>query len=264
MALVYAVVHNGNGDFIICVKNLKGYFFHNPGGNGGAIIPLGQDLRGGGLPCFPGGTPSLSGVIEGAAEELEEELAIEVGPGRANPPYYIGNRGQYYGVYFNVAQSYDATLAEAREHLANAQRAVGAIQNGTYTQNSQYDALLAAFAVCPMDNELASADSWNVFYNRTQISALNRNPTDWFYNMIINLQQYLFPVSIYAPDGRLAGIGKTLNVIPGPQFIVDYILFDGALLTTSGTYRIVYRSVSYRDLTLDETPNQRGLAVFMK
>lgn len=85
---------------------------------------------------------------------------------------------------------------------------------------------------------------------------------DGFYNIVMNLQQYLFKVFIYPPDGRPAGMAKDLDVVPGPRFRVDYILFDGAILNTSGTCHVVHEGVKYANLRLNGTPDRQGAAVF--
>jgi hypothetical protein len=261
MALVYAIIHNGNGDFIICTKNVRGYFFHSNAG-GGSIIPAGQLLRGGGLNAFPGGTPDVGGIVDGAREEAEEELAIELGTGNNNPATYIGNGGEYYGVYFNVGVSFDDTRAEIAAHLLNGRNAARAVVAGHYTQNDQYEELMNNFSVCPPDNELASAEVWNVFYNSAEIDNLRRSRyTDWFYNMIINLEMALFPIVIKDFSGRTVGIAKTMAIYPGPQYSVDYILFNAGL-DMRGQYSLESGGMRYRNLVLDEMPNQRGFAMF--
>lgn len=260
MAYVYAVLHNGNGDFIICRKNEKGYFFHNKSGTGGSIYPNGVTLNGGGFYSFPGGTPDVPGVVDGAREELEEEMAIEVGTGNLNPAYYNG--GKYYGVYFSIGKGYADTLQQAKEHLAHGQAAALAVADGTYTQSSQYEAMLEAFNICPQDNELNGPESWNVFYDRDKIEALNKVPTDWFYRIIMNLSAQLFPCRVYDVSGRLVGMAQGMAEIDGPQFILRYILFDPVLLTTSGVYKIVYMGWSYAGLTMEATPLRGGVAAF--
>jgi hypothetical protein len=261
MPLVYAVIHNGNGDFIICTKNLKGYFFHNAD-DGVSIIPAGQPLRGGGLHAFPGGTPEVGGIIDGAREEAEEELAIELGTGNNTPAPYTGLGGDYYGVYFNVGHGFEQTFTEITTHLQNGRNAAQAVVAGRYTRNDQYEELMQAFAICPPDNELASAEVWNVFYNAAQIDALrlSRN-TNWFYNMIINLELALFPVAIKDVGGRMVGIAKTIAIYPGPQYNVDGILFNNGL-DLDGQYSLEIGGVSYEALILDAMPDQGGFAMF--
>jgi hypothetical protein len=90
------------------------------------------------------------------------------------------------------------------------------------------------------------------------------NDTNWFYNIIVNLRNILFPVSIYDLAGRVVGIAQDISIHPGSMYTLNYILFDAARLDTQGTYRIAYHGSSYTHLRMDETPNQRGMAVFQE
>ena len=249
MPLVYAVVHNGYGDFMICMKNQRGYFFHNKNGPGGKTFQQGRFLRGGGFRCFPGGTPDLPGVIAGALEELEEETGIILQQGQAVPQYYSGVSGQYqyYGVYFDVGQQYPTILNTMATNLYSGQQAAASVAQGNF--NNQYTQLRQYYAGCPMDNEVNSPVSWNLILDHAQIAALSTNQaTDWFYNIIMNLQQQLFPVTIQELNGQPAGFARSITQTGG-QYLLDGVLYNPALLLPVGQYNILYAGNTYQGLT---------------
>lgn len=104
---VYAVVHDGQGNFLIAQKNEKGYFFSS---NGGKIVPDGQLLNGSGLSGFPGGGLGTDNPTDGALREFWEETNVQLQNYnyQAQPEVYVGDR--YYGVYFNVGNQLNDLL----------------------------------------------------------------------------------------------------------------------------------------------------------
>ncbi|MBS1665475.1 MAG: NUDIX domain-containing protein [Bacteroidetes bacterium] len=265
MPQVYAVVYNGRGNFMIAFKNLRGYFFHNPNGAGGSIIPAGQPLNGANNWAFPGGAldgPPYSNarVIAGAIRELQEETGIEVGTGHCTPAIFGG--GAYYAVYFLVADTFIATLQEARSRLDAGVNAVAAIRAGTYTRNDQYDDLMAAFN-CPQDNELSNIFTWNLFDDWNEIERLRNDPaTDWYYAILLNLRNQLFRVTVIDLEGRTVGVGLDMSTEPNSQYIVTNLLYDENRLLGEGEYIISYNGQRIEHVQFNTDTEPGGTAIF--
>lgn len=189
---VYAVVHDGNGNFLMATKMQRGYFFHNPAG-GGTIIPAGQPLNAGGRPAFPGGGLVGQDPAAGARTEFLEETAMALGAATPqNPAPYHGGQGtnwDYYGVYFQLTPADLVTLSNfVQDHLAIGNRAAEAIIEEHFGP-SEYPSLMADFPGCPADNELATAYLWNLQTNWVTIETWQNDPQlSWYYNILLNLR----------------------------------------------------------------------------
>lgn len=265
MPKVYAVLHDGKGEFMIAYKNLRGYFFHNPRGAGGSIIPAGQPLNGANYWALPGGNPGVpldtdEQIIDAAIKELMEETGIEVGTSRCTPAIYRGEG--YYGVYFWVDGSFSQMVTEGQGRLRQGRLAAAAVQAGTYTQNDQYAALLAAFN-CPDDNELANVYPWNLFEEWHMIEELQHHVgTDWYYTILLNLRNQLFLVKILDLHGRIIGIGLDLSFQPNDVFVVSNILYDGSQLLGEGEYIILYEGDRIEHVLFNPNTQQGGTGIF--
>lgn len=260
----YAVVHNGIGDFLIFSKNNKGYFFHRRGG-GGSIIVDGKVLNGAGDYAFPGGKPDDQGdVIDGAIEEMRDETRINLAGYRNEPDWYYEDTadGEYYGVYFNVGNDLDDIAAEALAYLRAGEQAAQAVIDGHYVAG-QYGELMDAFPDSPADNELARfVASWNLFDQWDEIEALNAPPTDWFYNIIINLYEELFPARIYDAHDNIIGIAHEMILSAGNLYTTNCILYDPASLLQNGVYRVTQGEEEFARMGLRYLGGQQGVAEF--
>lgn len=191
MAQVYAIIHDGKGNFLIAVKNEFGYFFHS-GKDGGKIIPNGQKLNGGGLPAFPGGKLEEKEALKGALKELLEETNIKDFEYKEDPKIFDGT--MYYGVYLNVGDQIDKLLEIINHNLVQGRAAATAIQKKEITSYSQ---IFDKYHNCPLDNELNIIMKWNFISDKEKINHLKNNPaTDWFYYIIEHLEENLYVISV--------------------------------------------------------------------
>jgi ADP-ribose pyrophosphatase YjhB (NUDIX family) len=192
MTQIYAIVHDGAGNFLIAKKNVLGYFFHDPGG-GGTIVPKGQKLNGAGDWAFPGGALQGDGVDQTARNEFKEECALEVPTDERKPDRYSGSDGKwtYYGVYFDVGGKLDTLNADVNEHLKIGTKAAGAVMAGKY-RKEQYTELMRTFPGSPVDNELASTEVWNLVEKWTEIASWKDDrKKGWYYCILDNLRTVL-------------------------------------------------------------------------
>ncbi len=194
---VYAVAHNGQGDFIIGFKNRFGWFFHT---NGGVVLPPpGQQLNGGDDYVFPGGELEESeDPIVGAWREIFEETNEHLGGWIAQPDLYEGQeppgspepRIRYYGVYFNIGDQLLPLFETISGNLVAGGRAAQAVIRGEFQGN--YHGLLQAFDGCPPDNELNRAYLWNFRDDWQTIQGWqNDRNKSWYYYILNNLRNQL-------------------------------------------------------------------------
>lgn len=256
MAQVYAIIHDGAGNFIIAWKNPCSYFFHNTGG-GGTIYPDGSGIHDPDNWAFPGGGMK-GGVVPGALTELKEETNVVLDPALAQPAYHTGKG--YYGVYFNVSEDFDSVYDLIAGNLAIGVNAVQAItaKGSKYTED-KYDLLMKDFPGCPADNELFSVKIWNLLTDAQKISDLNTEGTEWYYAILMKLlQQTQFPVTIQDENGNVVGAGipvagspvagSPVDILPGDQgyqFIIPNFQYDAAKLLQQGSYTLVYEKENY-------------------
>lgn len=195
---VYAVAHNGRGDFIIGFKNQFGWFFHN---NGGEVKPRGQSLNGGNDYALPGGELEiLESPIIGAWREFFEETNEHLGGWRAQPDVYEGReppdepepRVKYYGVYFDFGVDRLLPLFEtiAAINLESGRSAAQAVIRGEF--QGDYNGLRAAFPGCPPDNELREVHMWSLRSDWQTIQGwqVDQNKS-WYYYILNNLRNQL-------------------------------------------------------------------------
>ncbi|HEX8391645.1 MAG TPA: hypothetical protein VF665_04730 [Longimicrobium sp.] len=186
---VYAVVHDGHQNFLLAIKNDRGYFFHNPNGPGGAIVPAGQQLNGGGSYALPGG--GLAGApADGARQEFLEETNVDLAgfQFQLHPAAYNGVQSpqwDYWGVFFQVSQDDFQTISSQVEaNLDACTQASNAVRDGTYGAG-QYVQLRAAFPGCPADDELDSIHEWNLAAQWPDIQQWQGSQTlGWYYNIL--------------------------------------------------------------------------------
>ncbi|HVU95430.1 MAG TPA: hypothetical protein VHE34_09405 [Puia sp.] len=246
MPQVYAIVHNGLGDFIIAVKNRKGYFFHT------SIEPLrgcvyydGVDItNGGGRYALPGGKLEAeiinpATIVAGAIQEMLEETTVVLDPASAQPAYFAGEGNRYYGVYFGVAgEAFNTVANTIREKLQRGQAAVDAILRHTWHGN--YDRLIREFA-CPLDNELERSVVWNLVRNWPDIAELElRRETDWYYYILLHLRDTSYPVRVLDLRGRIVGLGSRVDQQAGPRYLVENLIYDEARLEGTGEYILLF------------------------
>ena len=183
---VYAVVHDGKGNFLLGYKNEKGYFFHPD-----TVIPAGKALNGGGLYAIPGGGFEGGGdpAIGGAKEFLEEtNVELRNFPQTLSPPdkkWIFNSNWSYYGVYYNLGDHFEEAVSAAANNLVAGYSAAEAVQQRAYGVG-QYQELRAAFPGCPQDNELGTIQVWNISNDWAAISQWQNNSNlDWFYNILL-------------------------------------------------------------------------------
>jgi 8-oxo-dGTP pyrophosphatase MutT (NUDIX family) len=257
MAQVYAIMHNGKGEFMIAFKNTRGYFFHNPAG-GGTIIPAGQILNGGHNWAFPGGRLEVADPVQGALHEFLEETGVGLDAKMAAPNVYAA-RG-YYGVYFNAGSNFIPLLKSAQMNLDLGRQAAAKVIDGTYGIG-QYAQLMTAYQGCPADNELSDVYPWNLREQIAEINMLGRDPsTNWYFNILANLALQTYGVIVTDADGLLAGIGETVVVEAGPIYQVSVFTEDPNRLLPQGYYTIVTNAQQYRHLNF--TSLAGGIASF--
>jgi len=204
---VYAVAHDGNGNFLLGRKNLRGYFFHTGTSASrtlGDIIPRGQELNGGGLPALPGGRLEAGCTPEeGAFAEFLEETNLDLN--RMHPQLQPGiyQQSAYAGVYFQVsAGTLDSAKQVVAANLAFGVTAAQRVIAGQYVQGD-YARLMIDFPDAPMDNELEVCDLGNLTRDWPNIDKWKSNRSlSWYYYILLNLKKHSIDG---APlDGRVA------------------------------------------------------------
>lgn len=189
MAQVYAVVHDGTGNFLMARKNTYGFFFST---NGGAIVQKGQGLNGAGLPAFPGGGLESYTAIEGAKKEFLEETRVNLNQfGLKCAEFkYNSRRGKHLfsAVFFQVDTTYLRTIQKlAAKNLIIGNDVASAIYRNKATS---YKDNIENNPYCPLDNELFSIEIWNVDTNKDDINALcDHEQVGWYYLIIKELEK---------------------------------------------------------------------------
>lgn len=208
MSQVYAVLHDGNRNFLIGVKNGRGYYFHNSSPASrerGEIKPSGQPLNGGGLYALPGGhleggyTPA-NGALAEFLEEVNEDLAREKNV--LNPDAYYGS-DDYWGVYFQVTPILLEDLwRRGQANLVAGVAAANAVIAHRYDAH-QYAQLTRDFPKSPMDNELHECVIGNLDRDWNVIEKWEKDRNlSWFYYILLNLKKYSLkgePLGDHAP-----------------------------------------------------------------
>lgn len=186
MPQTYAVVYVENGDFIIAKKNELGYFFQSQ--TGGDIYPNGFPIRNGpGLSALPGGSfPNGTDPAIGAGNEFWEETGVQLRSfeQKVQSVQFLDRGHYYYGVYYKLSQNdFFSVFNHASNSIQIANQLVASdIQTGIITNYSQISRL---YPRCPLDNELASCQIWNLYRDWSEIQALNYNQsTNWFFEIL--------------------------------------------------------------------------------
>jgi hypothetical protein len=195
---VYTMMFSANGDFMIFWKREKGFFYH--GKDGGAIIKSGQPIPyGANHFALPGGKMESDDITIEGRKEFMEECGAKICFGDTvlkinGQEYPICNEHTYqfstdYSAYY--VKLSNTNLKELFSILSDTNfpqsiNAVGDIKQGVITT---YDAIFERYPYCPADNELDYVWLWNILQNQDAINQLNKEPTDWFYNIIMYLKQ---------------------------------------------------------------------------
>lgn len=198
---VYAVLYSGTGNFLMGHKPDQGYFFH--GSAGGTIFPEGVVLNGAGKPALPGGKLEGSDIVKGAQKEFQEECGAKISfsssaliidketyPLKAATTWSPPDTG-YCAAFFKVE---DGDLGQIgyiiqETNLLEARTAMKKVVSGELTD---YATISAYYPYCPLDNELGSAEIWNLTTNAKQIAALGEDEdTDWYCAILGQLKKVI-------------------------------------------------------------------------
>jgi len=186
---VYAVLHDGKGSFLLGRKFLKGYFFYDHKKDKGDVVVDGQPLNGGGKWALPGG--KLEGnedVPTAAAREFLEETRVSIDA--KDVKVFQPNRF-YAAAYFEVDPKTFEGLKEQiiRTNLpagADAQQAIIEKKITTYSQ------IHTTFPDAPLDNELETAEVWDVKDPQTWQAIQgwkSDSDLDWFLEILQHLKE---------------------------------------------------------------------------
>lgn len=188
---VYAVVYCGS-QCLVAVKCDAGYFFHKSSG-GGVIIPEGEELNGAGNYALPGGRLDVEegkNAKDGALKEFFEETDIDLAGRYKNfsvTMFEHSAKQAYCGVYFELEPlQFQAVASGAVNNLVVGYEAVQSILKGQFGAD-QYGLLRTTFQGCPMDNELATIQIWDINDSNewAEISRWKGSLTlGWYYNIL--------------------------------------------------------------------------------
>ncbi|MEM7066437.1 MAG: NUDIX hydrolase [Cyanobacteria bacterium P01_B01_bin.77] len=196
---VYAVVHDGSGDFLIAKKNEQSYFYgpsdRNPRGT---TDPRGMRVNGCGNYAFPGGRLDRNeNIVDGATREFYEETSVqlEAQDYLLVPAMYCegDDYGGFCGVYFQYTENdFNRFVELVQAGLLEGEKAARFVRSQNLV--NRYGYLRQEFGLAPMDNELSYGTVWNLETNWDDIIQLGNNPvTDWFYLILKNLNNVYFP-----------------------------------------------------------------------
>ena len=187
---VYAVYYEASGRFLLGFKLQLGYFFYNPK-TGGRLVPKGQGLNGGGKYALPGGKlEAKEKVIDGARREFFEETAARIEAIQTNDQRFKDpdHDLDYAAAFFRIQpEIFDTTtLAIINTNLPAGLEAMAAVKDGRI---KQYAEIERVFEASPQDNELETAEVWNV---RTDWDEIAKWPADkdlsWYYEILLYLK----------------------------------------------------------------------------
>ncbi|MEU3352422.1 NUDIX hydrolase [Streptomyces sp. NPDC037389] len=200
---VYAVMHDGNKNFLMFKKNTMGYFYKGRATQSSGIrIPHGGGkcaLPGGGVDEYPKipveedgqGNPKCQKerISKEAIREFREETAAGISGLQCvcrGWKHYGRKRCYYYGVYFlcTPEQLIDGHAAVAKT------LEVGAIASQSVKNGAIPEGRIIAEHHCPapLDNELCSVEKWNFTEKRSLIRSWRTdNDLSWFTVILENL-----------------------------------------------------------------------------
>ncbi|MBU4119896.1 MAG: hypothetical protein KJ555_14175 [Proteobacteria bacterium] len=195
---VYAVLFSSSGNFLMGHKPARGYFFH--GSSGGTVYQEGVVLHGAGKSALPGGKLEGSDIVAGGQKEFQEECGSKITftssmlvidreqyPLRATVAWRPLSTG-YCAAFFKVD---DVDLGQILTIIqeTNLRQARTAMDEIIAARITDYEAIFSRYPYCPVDNELDSAEIWNLSANAEQVAALEEDEdTDWFYAILMHLQ----------------------------------------------------------------------------
>jgi ADP-ribose pyrophosphatase YjhB (NUDIX family) len=187
---VYAVYYEASGRFLLGLKLQLGYFFYNPK-TGGRIVPRGQGLNGGGKCALPGGKKEANEtVIDGARREFLEETAAGIVAIRADEHQFKDHKHDldYATAFFRIQpEIFDTTtLAIIKTNLPAGLEAMAAVKDGRI---KQYAEIERRFGASPQDNELETAEVWNVQTDWDKIAEWRADKDlSWYYEILLYLK----------------------------------------------------------------------------
>lgn len=190
MSQAFAVVYDKQGNFLLCTKTLKSYFFHTKGDDG-VIVPKGEDLDRAGNYAFPGGKWDGGKVEEWVATDFFAETGIPIVHYQLTPPAYKKDPA-YIGVYYLVEPGHLLYLQqESTVRLVEGRNAAQGVCRGQFGPGD-YKKMRAFWNPTPGDNTQASIDIWNLHSNWDEIQQFKDiKDLSWFYYILENLHQVL-------------------------------------------------------------------------
>ena len=197
---VYAVLYSGGGNFLMGRKPARGYFFHDS--SDGKIIQNGVPLNGANKPALPGGKLEGEDIVAGAQKEFQEEcgakISFSVSELIINGQNYqleatyswVSGCTKYCAAFFKFADEDLGKIVNfINFNLRQAGEAANRIVKGEITA---YGNIFKDYPCCPPDNELDTAEIWNLKGNKEEIDKLEKdNATGWFYEILMYLKQKL-------------------------------------------------------------------------
>jgi 8-oxo-dGTP pyrophosphatase MutT (NUDIX family) len=189
----YAVVYDDSNRFLMAFKNAKGFFYHKKNGHGGDVYKEGRKIYNGPNNfALPGGDIGTDTPGDAARREFCEETGVSLdGRTTEKPAAYKQKYGAYHGIYFQVTTAeFDKIHNEVKEGLKQGAEAASDIHSGSI---ASYEDIYEKYKKCPIDNELAFIEVWNLVGDWGKIEALelNKGETDWFYDILNNLKEEL-------------------------------------------------------------------------
>lgn len=198
---VYAVLYSGEGNFLMGRKPKLGYFFHDS--SDGEIYPKGVSLNGAEKPALPGGKLEGEDIEAGAQKEFQEECGEKISFSSSSltingQKYELkatdtekSSCDKYYAAFFKFA---DKDLKEIFNLILNTnlRQAKNAVEKICNKEITVYKDIIKEYTYCPPDNELDTAEIWNLKGNKEEIDKLEKdNATGWFYEILMYLKQKL-------------------------------------------------------------------------
>lgn len=205
------ILYSVEGYFLTFTKRDRGYFFQGKNGSTGSIYPQGIAIRNGsGLFAFPAGElnngeTSLQGCLRQFVEKCGNSCFFSYLP--LNEPKSlltidtitidnysypileaeINRNPDYYTLYleFSLEDLRQIEAIISNINLEDSMNAKSEIIDGKF---ETYEAIYIEYPFCPLDNELASAELWQVQDQISEIRSLQYNPTtECYFDMIVYL-----------------------------------------------------------------------------